>query len=337
MSVRKRSLMAGMTDYTGVSLDVILAHLRDWRDETAECIETLSHLQGEVERHRQQLNRSGDIIAYVSFFNDLFGRYLGDFDRLLTELPRLVTAAHVEIVQQIYDSASHEEEYSVRFKSDHIEGQMKNEGLRWLVDDIYKQSRGMVSDYRDLSNLVPRLRTFVGAAPKLHRELEQKFGILFSAAQERRDFDLWATEAAAATGYAIGVVFLDIDDFKRLNTAFTESVVDRAILPAFQRLVRDLSLHRGAAYRHGGEEFLIMLPNCGVEETSGFAEKLRARIEAEEFAMEGHEPVRLTVSAGVAAWAVHGKTLDEVIHAANKAAHAAKEAGKNHVCAAATS
>lgn len=293
-----------MTDYTGASIDVILAHLRDWRDETARCIEALKHLQEETERYRQQLNRANGIVTYITYFLDLLERYLGDFDRLLAELPRLVTAAHVDIVQQIYDRAASEEEKCVRFSQDHIDCEMKDEALRWLVDDIYKQSRGMLIDYHDLSNLVPRLRTFVGTAPTLNRELEQNFGILFSPAQEQRDFELWATEAAGVPEYAIGVVFLDIDDFKRLNSAFTEAIVDRAVLPTVQRLVRELSLHRGAAYRHGGEELLVILPNSGIDETASFAEKLRARIEAEKFPVEGHEPVRLTVSAGVATWPV---------------------------------
>ncbi len=334
--MRKRSLLAGMTDYTGVSMDVVLAHLRDWRDETAKCIDALRRLQGEVERNRDRLDGSFRIGTQVRFFLDLFGRYLGDFDRLLLELPRLVTPAHIEIVQQIYDSAAHEETHCVRFKQDHIDRELKDEELRWLVDDIYQQSRSMIIDYQDLSNLVPRIRTFVGTAPKLDREMEQKFGILLSPAQEQRDFDLWTAEGAEAVGYAIGIVFLDIDDFKNVNSAFTESIVDRAILPAFQRLVRDASLHRGAAYRHGGEELLIMLPNCGVGETVQFAENLCARIEAQEFSIEGHGRVHLTVSAGVAAWPGHGKTLDEVIHAANKAEHAAKEAGKNCVHVATT-
>ena len=335
MTVRKRSIMAGMTDYTGVSMDVILAHIRDWRDETAKCVEALSRLQEEVRRHREQLDQPDEIAAYIRFFIDLLERYLGDFDRLLTELPRFVTDAHVEIVQQTYRSASHEQQHCVRFNRDHIGRQLKDEKLRWLVDDIYKESRSMLTDYHDLSNLVPRLRTFVGTAPKIDREMEQKFRILFSPAQERRDFEFWTTEASAAQGYSIGIVFLDIDDFKQLNIEFTESIVDQAILPAFQRLLRDVSLHRGVAYRHGGEEFLVMLPNCSVAETSAVAEKLRARIEAQEFSIEGRQPVRLTVSAGVAAWPVHGKTLDEIILEANKAEHAAKDAGKNRVCVAA--
>lgn len=335
MTVRKRSIMAGMTDYTGVSMSVILAHIRDWRDETAKCVEALSRLQEEVGRHSGQLDQPDEIAAYVRFFIDLLERYSGDFDRLLTELPRFVTDAHVEIVQQTYRSASHEEQHCVRFNRDHIGRQLKDEKLRWLVDDIYKESRSMLIDYQDLSNLVPRLLTFVGTMPKIDRELEQKFGILFSPAQEQRDFDLWTTEASAAKEYSIGVIFLDIDHFKQLNTAFTETIVDQAILPDLQRLVRDVSLHRGAAYRHGGEELLVMLPNCGVTETVAFAEKLRARVEEWKFSIEGHQPAGLTVSAGVAAWPVHGKTLGEIILEANKAEHAAKDAGRNRVCVAA--
>lgn len=114
-SARKRSLSAGMTDYTGVSMDVILEHLRDWRDETARAIEALRGLDREIDQHRDQLDWPDEIHRYVELFLDLLGRYRGDFDRLLLEMPRLVTAAHVEIVQQIHDSASHEEEHCRRF------------------------------------------------------------------------------------------------------------------------------------------------------------------------------------------------------------------------------
>ncbi len=86
--------MAGMTDYTGVSMDTILAHIRDWRAETAKCIETLKGLQGEVQSHRAHLDWPDNIAAYVGFFIDLFERYLGDFDRLLAELPLSVTESH---------------------------------------------------------------------------------------------------------------------------------------------------------------------------------------------------------------------------------------------------
>jgi hypothetical protein len=161
---RNRSIMAGMTDYTGVSMEVILSHLDLWSKHTGEAIKELMRLQRMVEKHQDDLDGPNDILGYISYFIDLFSRYRGDFERLLVELPHNVVDAHVQIVQQIYHSSSLEERLCVNFKQDHIERRLKNEELRGLVDRIYSESRDMVIDYRDLSNLVPRLRTFVGTA-----------------------------------------------------------------------------------------------------------------------------------------------------------------------------
>lgn len=331
MSARKRDLFVGMTDYTGVSMEDILSHLRDWHDGTVECIEALRSFETEVEDHRQQLESPNDILAYIRYFIDLLERYAADFERLLRELPEFVTEAHVEIVQQIRESASLEESKGSRFARDHVEAGVKDEALRWLVDGIYQQSAGMLFDYHDLSNLAPRLRTFVGARPPIVAELEQKFRILRSAGQEEVDFSAWAADGSQTPEYSIGVIFFDVDDFKVLNSRFTESSVDRDILAPLQHLVRAITMNRGHAYRQGGEEFVILLPNCTVDETSAFAEKLRARIEAEVFTVQGGGSSTLTVSEGVAVWPVHGETLDEVRAAANRAEHEAKTAGKNRV------
>lgn len=154
--------MAGMTDYTGVSMDVILAHLSDWRDSTADTIKNLKNLRDQVETNRNKLDRPNEIIDFIDYFVDLFKRYEGDFARLLAEMPRGVNDAHVQIMRQIYDSSKLEERLCVTFKQDHIELSLKDESLRWLVDKIYQETRGMIIDYCDLSNAVPRLRTFVG-------------------------------------------------------------------------------------------------------------------------------------------------------------------------------
>jgi diguanylate cyclase (GGDEF)-like protein len=162
------------------------------------------------------------------------------------------------------------------------------------------------------------------------RELEQKFRILYSPAQMQRDFDLWVSEAAGDASYAVGVIFLDVDGFKQLNTDFTESVVDKTLLPDLQRLVARLCLHRGTAYRHGGEELVILLPNYPLDEAAAFAHKVRAQIAAATFRVQ-EQAVQITVSAGVAAWPLHGDTLERVIARANREEHTAKEQGKNCV------
>ncbi len=331
LAARKRALFAGMTDYTGVPMEDMLSHLRDWRDQTLGCVEALLGYVGDVEAHRNQFDSPNDIVMYLEFFIDLFGRYSGDFERLLVELPMGVTEAHVEIVRQIYDSAVLEDSRGSRFARDHVETGLKDESLRWLVDKIYQDSAGMLVDYHDLSNLQPRLRTFVGA--KLVA-LDQKFGILRSPAQEKRDFDRWAAVPSGDGKPAIGVVFFDIDDFKRLNSQLTESVVDRDILPPLHRLVRDITPPRGAAYSHGGDEFLVMVPDHGVDKIMAFAEELRARIEAEVFADRQGVEARLTISAGVAVWPRHGETCQQSIEAANRAEHEAKATGRNRVCSA---
>lgn len=166
---------------------------------------------------------------------------------------------------------------------------------------------------------------------KPERELEQKFRILYSPTQASRDFDLWVSEAGKVAGYSVGVVFLDVDGFKDLNTAFTESVVDKTLFPELQRLIHGACLHRAAAYRHGGEELLVLLPNCPLNEAAAFAEKLRGKIAAHTFEVEG-QVAKVTVSVGVAAWPLNGDTLAAVIERANREERSAKDHGKNRVC-----
>ncbi len=155
-------MMAGMTDYTGVGLETIVPHLENWRNSTAEVIENLRGLQNQVDILRNRLSSPDALSGYLDYFIDLFERYLSDFKRLLAELTLGIKDAHVQIVKRIYESSTLEENISIRFKNEHIDCQMKDENLRWLVDKIYSETRGMLIDYQDLSNLAPRLSTFVG-------------------------------------------------------------------------------------------------------------------------------------------------------------------------------
>jgi len=161
------------------------------------------------------------------------------------------------------------------------------------------------------------------------RELEQKFKILYSKPQEQKDFDTWRDEAGDQT-FQIGVLFVDIDNFKRLNERHTETLIDDTILPEAQKLLKRLTAHRGAPYRHGGEEFVVQLPNHNFEEVMVFAQKVRATFEKYQFHVDGTEEP-LTVSIGVAMWPDHGESLNEVLSAANRAEHVAKDEGRNTV------
>lgn len=155
------------------------------------------------------------------------------------------------------------------------------------------------------------------------KELEQKFKILWSATQAARDFRAMEAECRQR-GLSIAIVFVDIDHFKALNTKHTETIVDRTILPSLMCFIRDYVTFLGGAYRQGGDEFLLVLPNYDPVHAMWFVERLRSLIEGREFGNEGIME-RMTISAGVACWPEAGDSYENVLHAANIAKKRAKE------------
>lgn len=174
---------------------------------------------------------------------------------------------------------------------------------------------------------IQQLEQQLSATQPLQKEKEQKFGIVSSLRQAETDF---ASYLEGVMNAIIGVLFLDIDDFKALNRTFTESVVDRDILIPFQQLLRIACNYRGDVYRHGGEEFLLLLPNHTKKEVIQFAERLRGNIEVHRFAVDGAS-VKITASIGIAFSGRHGEVLQDLIAKANRAENLAKSKGKNRV------
>jgi diguanylate cyclase (GGDEF)-like protein len=81
--------------------------------------------------------------------------------------------------------------------------------------------------------------------------------------------------------------------------------------------------------RYGGEEFAILLTQTNEQQALAIAEKLRKMVAEWQFP---GVPRTVTISAGVAAFPIHGKTRDEMIRAADSGLYAAKQAGRNRIC-----
>lgn len=161
----ERHYLVGMTDYTGVSLHDILDPLRQWERVTDKAVTRLNEHLIQVRRDKERLKNAKEVVNYCLFFQDLFGRYLFDIRRLIKELPAGVKEGHVEIVRQLFQSAKSEDDVCVRFKNDWVYKSLPDESMRPLLDRIYADTRDILMDYRDFSNLVPRLKTFVGDEP----------------------------------------------------------------------------------------------------------------------------------------------------------------------------
>jgi hypothetical protein len=157
--------MAGMTDYTGVSLDDILIHLREWKEYAEGTTEELQQLKKAVHDAAGRLHNPHGMVDYIDHFTGLFTRFAGEFDRLIRELPTGVRQSHVDAVRAIYDSSRFEDDVCLQFKREHIERHIEDDSLRYnVVDEIYGKSRDLLANNLDLSNLAPRLQALVGTS-----------------------------------------------------------------------------------------------------------------------------------------------------------------------------
>ena len=128
----------------------------------------------------------------------------------------------------------------------------------------------------------------------------------------------------------VGVIMLDIDHFKRFNDQYGHNMGD-IVLRQIGLFLQDHVRGGDVACRYGGEEFLVILPEIGLEAAIGRAEALRAGVEKlndKEFRVY---PGKLTISLGVAMFPQHGESGQAVMEAADRAMYQAKRAGRNRV------
>jgi diguanylate cyclase (GGDEF)-like protein len=128
---------------------------------------------------------------------------------------------------------------------------------------------------------------------------------------------------------SIGMIMVDVDHFKRVNDTFGHDAGD-LLLCELAAVIRRIARSSDVACRHGGEEFLLLMPDATLAGTRYKAEKLRRAVA--EMAVEyGEHPLRVTVSAGVAVYPDHGADVNALLRAADEALYAAKGAGRDCV------
>lgn len=134
-------------------------------------------------------------------------------------------------------------------------------------------------------------------------------------------------------GSSVGVIMLDIDHFKQFNDTYGHTAGD-TLLQALGRLLQNSIRAEDIACRYGGEEFVLVLPEAGLEDTYRRAEQIRLRIRELVLEHHGQLLVPVTVSVGVAAAPDDGDTVQAVISAADLALYQAKARGRDCVAVA---
>lgn len=133
---------------------------------------------------------------------------------------------------------------------------------------------------------------------------------------------------ARTNGLPVAVLFLDVDFFKSINDSYGHAAGDAclaAIVPPIQAELRQSDI----IGRYGGEEFVVVLSGADLAAAEPIAERIRLRVS--EVRIDGHAPIHLTCSIGVASsdsLDVWGQAL---IAQADAAVYAAKRLGRNRV------
>ncbi|WP_233221975.1 GGDEF domain-containing protein [Allosphingosinicella deserti] len=133
---------------------------------------------------------------------------------------------------------------------------------------------------------------------------------------------------SARTGTPVGLVMIDLDHFKRLNDEHGHLLGD-TVLRAVAQTIKEGLRETDIACRYGGEELIVLLPDCTLEDAAAKAETLRARVEA----LSDIHGVRITASFGVAASPETDSSVRDLIASADAALYEAKHAGRNRVVA----
>ena len=138
---------------------------------------------------------------------------------------------------------------------------------------------------------------------------------------------------ARANASDLSLLVIDLDNFKLINDAFGHDAGDRVLVFTARVLTSVVQVAGAVVGRFGGEEFVALLPGCGLAEAVRIAESVRAAVDNEAATVDG-KPVRVTTSIGVA---VMGPAMDnalELFRSADQAVYRAKNAGRNRVEAA---
>jgi len=317
--------------------------------------ETEHQLQISEERHRLLADNSIDLVftmslerklTYVSpSVEPLFG-YAPDaftqmpFEELFTPESSALFRACLETVEQHIQADT-----PLDIRSKELQARRAGSGLIWIEltltgiytpDGKFVEILGVARDISGRKRYEQELRAAHDALAAANQELQLVNAELSRIATTDALTGLWnrrlieetlRAEMAEAQRYQqpLSMILFDIDNFKTVNDDLGHKAGDQVLIELAQRLQHNLRAADRLA-RWGGEEFMVLAPQCGAADGLALAEKLRALIASQPFAAVG----KISASFGVAELSPD-EDLDGWFKRADQALYQAKHAGRNRV------
>jgi len=267
------------------------------------------------------LNPHGDFLEA----NDAFCAFIGYEPHELKQMnvEQITAEDNLEETRRYYRQVregrtvcfNYEKEYR-RKDGSHVCGRVT---VAWVHDDSGRAQYGIglvqdITDHRAAQRDIERLVNFDQLTGLPNRRHFQE-----ALAQDLQRFE--------ESGEAMGVLFLDLDHFKRVNDTMGHAAGDQLLRLAGSRLV-ELTGPSDLVARLGGDEFAVVLREIrAVEQVSAVAEKVRQGFEA-PFSCEGEECL-ISVSVGIAIVPDDGQEVEALLKNAEIAMYDAKESGRN--------
>jgi diguanylate cyclase (GGDEF)-like protein len=190
-------------------------------------------------------------------------------------------------------------------------------------------------DRARLAELNAALQAKIAEAEALHAQLrEQALRDTLTGLHNRRflfEAGPAAIKLAQRQDEPLAIALLDLDHFKRLNDSHGHDLGDRALRATAALLAQRLRAS-DIVCRHGGEEFVLLLPGASADEARRLLDERLRELGELSLALPGAAPVQgLSFSAGVAALGPDGDSLEALLKSADARLYAAKAAGRARV------
>ncbi len=133
-------------------------------------------------------------------------------------------------------------------------------------------------------------------------------------------------------GFPVSLIMLDVDHFKAFNDTNGHDAGDE-VLRNVAHVLKRHTRAEDVACRYGGEEFLVVLPACTVDDAYAKAEAIREAIAQLHVFSRGMALPRITASLGIACYPEDGERMEDLIAGADAALYRAKSSGRNCIVA----
>jgi diguanylate cyclase (GGDEF)-like protein len=134
-------------------------------------------------------------------------------------------------------------------------------------------------------------------------------------------------------GHEFSVVFMDLDDFKKVNDAYGHLLGSK-----FLRMVGDLIKAQlrviDSAFRYGGDEFVLLLPHTSKPNALVMVRRLREALNSGEFSLEKGRNLKMTASYGVASFPADARTAQDLLRLADEALYRVKSTTRDDIAVA---